>query len=220
MIPGGSTPRGIPPPPPLTAGQPSPIPPNLPEVTGEDWSLGPDTAPVQFLVYSDFQSANGALGLQALLETYDRHPDEIRVVLRHFPVLPQYDKDSLAGQAVEAAGRQGLFWPMARMLAFARDPWAVLPPEGFHEWLEEQAPLVGVDPGQFAADLASGRFAALMLEAFEEATAVGIPGVPTILVNGVPLRLSPTPLHLEFAVRIELLAPRQYMGPPAMTPLP
>ena len=197
--------------------EPSATPVPLPKVTGDDWSLGPQAAPAQFLVYSDFQSPNAALGLQALFETYDRHPDEIRVVLRHFPVLPEYDKDSLAGQAVEAAGRQGFFWQMARTLAFARDEWAVLPPEGFLEWLEEQAALVGLDAGEFAADLANGRFAALMLEAFQEANASGIPSVPTILLNGVPLRISPTPLNLEFAVRLEMLAQTQYPAAPAMT---
>jgi cyclophilin family peptidyl-prolyl cis-trans isomerase/protein-disulfide isomerase len=202
---------------PRPTAEPSATAVPLPEVTGDDWSLGPEAAPVVFLVYSDFQSPNAALGLQALFEAYDRHPDEIRVVLRHFPVLPRYDKDSLAGQAVEAAGRQGLFWQMARTLAFARDEWAVLSPEGFHEWLQEQAALVGLDPDEFAADLASGRFAALMLEAFQEATAAGIPGVPTVLLNGVPLRISPTPLDLEFAVRLELLAQSQYPAPPAMT---
>ena len=189
----------------------------LPAISRDDWALGPTAAPVQFLVYSDFQSGNAALGLQALFETYDRHPDQVAIVFRHFPVLPQYDKDSLAGQAAEAAGQQGLFWEMARMLAFRRDEWAVLSPEGFLEWVLEQAPLLGLDADEFGADLGSGRFAALMLDAFQEASAAGIPGVPTMWMNGAPLRISPTTLNFEFAVRLELLALQQVPTPPEMT---
>ena len=189
----------------------------LPAISRDDWALGPDAAPVQFVVYSDFQSANAALGLQALFDTYDRHPDQVRIVFRHFPVLPQYDKDSLAGQAAEAAGRQDLFWEMARLLAFRRDEWAVLSPQGFREWIEEQARMIGLDDDAFAADLESGRFAPLMLDAFQKAGAAGVPGVPTIWMNGAPLRISPTSLDLEFIVRIELLAGRQFPTPPEMT---
>jgi peptidylprolyl isomerase len=55
-----------------------------------------------------------------------------------------------------------------------------------------------------------------MVEAFQEASAAGIPGVPTVFLNGVPLRLSLTPLTLESAVRLELLALRQYDASPEM----
>jgi cyclophilin family peptidyl-prolyl cis-trans isomerase len=157
------------------------------------------------------------LGLADLLAVADRHPDEVQVVFRHFPVLPEYDKDSLAGQAAEAAGRQGLFWEMVRNLASRYPEWSVLPPEGFRQWLSEQASDVGLDPSAFADDLDRGRFAPLMVEAFQEASEAGIPGVPTVFLNGVPLRLSLTPLNLESAVRLELLAQDQFEAEPPVT---
>jgi cyclophilin family peptidyl-prolyl cis-trans isomerase/protein-disulfide isomerase len=195
--------------------EPTSVP--IPPVASDDWMLGPDGAPVELLVYADFQSPNSALGLSDLLGVYDRHPDDVQIVFRHFPFLPEYDKDSLAGQAVEAAGRQGLFWEMVRTLAADFPEWSVLPPDGFRQWLGEQAPALGLDPEEFAADLDGGRFAPLMVEAFQESSAAGIPGVPTVFLNGVPLRLSLTPLNLESAVRLELLAQDQYDSPPAMT---
>ncbi len=207
-----SAPTSTAPPEPLAAPTLAPIP----SVSPDDWRLGPDDAPVELLVYADFQSPNAALGLGDLLGVYDRHPDEVQLVFRHFPVLPEYDKDSLAGQAVEAAGRQGLFWEMTRILASRYPEWSVLPPEGFRQWLEEQAPLIGLDLVDFVADLDGGRFAPLMVAAFQEASAAGIPGVPTVFLNGVPLRLSLTPLNLESAVRLELLALRQYDASPGM----
>lgn len=198
-----------------SAAEPTSIP--VPPVTPEDWSLGPEEAPVELLVYADFQSPNAALGLADLLAVADRHPDEVRIVFRHFPILPEYDKDALAGQAVEAAGRQGLFWEMVRFLASNYTEWSVLPPESFRQWLEEQAAAVGLDATAFAADLASGRFAPLMVEAFQESSDAGIPGVPTVFLNGVPIRVSLTPLNLEAAVRLELLAQRQFEAAPPMT---
>jgi cyclophilin family peptidyl-prolyl cis-trans isomerase/protein-disulfide isomerase len=199
---------------PLSAREPTPIP--IPPVTPDDWSLGPEGAPVELLAYADFQSPNAALGLADLLDLADRHPDDVQLVFRHYPILPEYDKDSLAGQAVEAAGRQGLFWEMVRFLTSNYAEWSVLPAETFRMWLEEQAPSVGLDGEAFAADLGGGRFAPLMVQAFQEASDAGIPGVPTVLMNGIPLRLSPTPLNLEAAVRLELLAQDQFEAAPPM----
>jgi cyclophilin family peptidyl-prolyl cis-trans isomerase/protein-disulfide isomerase len=195
--------------------EPTAVP--IPPVGPDDWRLGPDGASVELLAYADFQSPNSALGLADLLGVYDRHPEEIQLVFRQFPVLPEYDKDSLAGQAAEAAGRQGLFWEMVRRLASDYPEWSVLPPEGFREWLAEQAPGIGLDPAAFAADLDGGRFAPLMVEAFQVASEAGIPGVPTVFLNGVPLRLSLTPLNLESSVRLEQLAQRQYDEAPPLT---
>ena len=171
---------------------------------------------MELLVYADFQSPNSALGLADLIEVADRHPEEVQVVFRHFPVLPEYDKDSLAGQAAEAAGRQDLFWEMVRILATRYPEWSVLPPEGFRQWLSEQAAGVGLDPSAFADDLDRGRFAPLMVEAFQEASAAGIPGVPTVFFNGVPLRMSLNPINLELAVRLELLAQDTFEAEPPM----
>lgn len=189
----------------------------LPAITGDDWSLGAADAPAEFLIYSDFQSPNAALGLQSLLDVYDRHPQDVRLVLRHFPVVAEFDKDSLAAQAAEAAGRQGDFWAMVRLLAGRHAEWSVLPPESFGGWLEAQAPDLGLDPESLRDDLRAGRYAALMVEAFQQANALGIPGVPTILLNGVPLRVAPSPLEVEAAARLEILAARQFPTAPEMT---
>jgi cyclophilin family peptidyl-prolyl cis-trans isomerase/protein-disulfide isomerase len=197
---------------PIATGTPTPIP--IPTVSAEEWSLGPAGAPIEFLVYSDFQSPNAAFGLLSLLTAYDRHPGDLRIVFRQFPVLPEYDKDSLAGQAAEAAGRQGLFWPMVRLLAEQYQDWSVLPPDGFTEWLNERVPSLGVDLESFQQDMSTGRYAALMVSDFQEASALGVPGVPTIFMNGVPLRFSPTPLQVESAVRLELLASETFAEPP------
>lgn len=204
---------------------PSPRPPSDPTATPfllplpgpDDWALGPPGAPAEFLIYSDLQSPNAALGLQSLLDVFDRHPDEVRLVFRHFPVVSQYDKDSLAGQAVEAAGRQGAFWPMVRLLTDRHAEWSVLPPESFAGWVQEQASTADLDPLALMDDLASGRYTGLMVQAFQEATALGIPGVPTILLNGAPLRVAPTPLDLESATRLAILAAHQFPGAPEMT---
>ena len=194
--------------------EPTSVP--IPPITSDDWRLGPDGAPVELLVYADFQSPNSALGLTDLIAVADRHTDDVQLIFRHFPILPEFDKDSLAGQAAEAAGRQGLFWEMVRFLTTNYPEWSVLPPEGFRRWLGEHAASMGLDGAAFAADLDSGRFAPLMVGAFQEGSDSGIPGVPTVFLNRVPVRLSLTPLNLEAAVRLELLAGRQFEAVPPM----
>jgi peptidyl-prolyl cis-trans isomerase B (cyclophilin B) len=152
--------------------------------------------------------------LAVVFEVVDRHPGQVELVFRHFPVVAEFDKDSLAGQAAEAAGRQGLFWEMARLLVERHAEWSILPPEGFREWLYEESASLGLDPSEFRSDIDGGRYAAFLAEAFHLASTAGVPGLPTILLNGVPLRLAPTEINLESAVRLDLLASRQFVEEP------
>ncbi len=189
----------------------------VPTVSSADHRLGPPGAPVRILVYSDFQSNTAAQGLRVLFQVVDLHPEEVELAFRHYPVVAEFDKDSIAGQAVEAAGRQDLFWEMARLLVDRHAEWSVLPPESFRSWLYEQSSGLGLEPTAFRQDIDGGRYTAYLADAFHQATSAGIPGLPTIFLNGVVLRFSPTALNLESAVRLEILGTRQFPEEPPLT---
>lgn len=189
----------------------------LPDVSLSDWSLGPDGAPATLLVYSDFQSSGAADLLQTLFSLTDRHPDDLRLVFRHLPLVHAFDKDSLAGQAAEAAGALGGFWQMARALAERRAEWSVLPPGDFVPWVTDLAGELGLDVEAFRSDLDNGRYAAFMMATYEEAIASGLPGGPVLYLNGSLVRVPPTPLNLEAAVRLQVLSASTFQNPPAMS---
>jgi len=202
-----------------TSTRPPPAPTllPLPEISPSDWSLGPLEAPAALLVYADFQSPGSVNVLRAALQLADAHPEALRLVIRHLPLIPSFDKDSLAGQAVEAAGAQGEFWPMTRALVERHAEWSVQSPEDFREWLIALAGELGLEVSAFKADLDNGRYAAFMLASYEDAVASGLPGPPVMFLNSLLFRVPPTQENLEAAVRLEILASQAYPEPPTIT---
>ena len=72
----------------------------LPAINDKDWSRGPENAILTLLVYSDFQCPYCSMAGRILKELEVSHPDEVRVIYRHFP-LPSHDKALIAAQAAE-----------------------------------------------------------------------------------------------------------------------
>jgi len=145
------------------------------------------------------------------------HPNDVRLVYRHFP-LDFHDKARLAAQAAEAAGLQGKFWEMHELL-YARFPeWRNSPPDDFRRTLNGYAAEVGLDAGRFAADLESDAVLAKVEAAYRSATTIGgtgLPGTPFLVINDRPLDQN---IRLEFwildaIVKLELLKDRQFQRP-------
>jgi hypothetical protein len=185
-------------------------------VSDEDWSLGPANAPATLLVYADFQSPESVNVLRGLFFVSDEHPDDFRLVFRHLPVVPSYDKDSLAGQAVEAAGAQGRFWQATRTLVDRYEEWSVLAPRDFRMWLDSLAAELDLDDRQFSDDIDNGRYAAFMMASYQDALASGLPGPPLLFLNGNLYRIPPTLQNMEASVRLEIVAARAFSEAPEM----
>jgi cyclophilin family peptidyl-prolyl cis-trans isomerase len=145
--------------------------------------------------------------LAQLQETY---PEQIRVVYRHFPLLSIHDKAALAAQASEAAGKQGEFWPMHDLLFEKQADWSDMSPEGFQEWLVEQAQTLDLNTGQFSADLVSEDIQKQVQDAWEYGQEIGLPGTPFLLINGGYYGGPRDPWNMEAIVKMVLLEDRQY----------
>ncbi len=151
-----------------------------------------------------------------LAQLEGNHPDDLRVVYRHFPLVTIHDKAALAGQAAELAGEQGAFWPMHDLLYERHEEWTDLAPAEFQEWILDAAEELQLDREQFRNGIETGRFYEEMLQAFARGVNSGIPGTPFLLINGIPYRLPDELNYLEAVVRVEALAARQLPGPPPM----
>lgn len=144
------------------------------------------------------------------------YPDDVRLVFRHLPLISIHDKASLAHQAAEAAGAQGMFWEMSDVLFERRDEWAGLSEGEFRQTLVGYAQEIGLpDGGRFEADLANGTYAAEMGAHFNDAIAAGVNSTPTVFLNGIPLQGNVIdPVYLQNAVETILLASRYPEAPP------
>lgn len=151
-----------------------------------------------------------------LVQLEEWHPEDIRTVYRHFPLLSIHDKASLAGQAAEAAGAQGSFWAMHDLLFGQYSEWARLSPEDFKQWLSTAAEELEIDVQRFQNDIESGQYALEMEEAFYQGIASGIPGTPFLFLNGSLYQVEPSLTNLEAYIRLELLTEEQYDEYPPM----
>jgi cyclophilin family peptidyl-prolyl cis-trans isomerase/protein-disulfide isomerase len=188
----------------------------FPPPSSADWSVGPDTASVTFMEYSDFQCPYCAMLATVLTQLHQAYPDEVRVIFRHFP-LPAHDKSLLSAQAAEAAGKQGKFMEMYDFLFAQQNTWSIMSVEDFNSWLKTQAPTLGLNGDQFNADLTNPEIVMKITQAQQEGQKVGIPGTPFILINGKPYQGPRDLENLTAIVKLFDLQKRQFEQCPPMT---
>jgi len=172
--------------------------PGLPEVTDEDYVLGPADAPVTFMVYSDPQCPFCAPFDPLMDEIAEEYPEDVRIVFRFFP-LNFHDKALLASQAMVAAGLQGKFHEFRQWIYFYQtknpnDPklnaipdsdfWSTVEPDDFDEWLRDRVSQLGLDPDQLISDMYNEDVVNKVQSATESARNIKVPGTPFLLING------------------------------------
>ncbi|MBN2385537.1 MAG: peptidylprolyl isomerase [Anaerolineales bacterium] len=187
-------------------------------INPDDHADGPAEAPVTILAFGDYQClgcAVLAIELQVLRST---HPEQVRLVYRHFPVPAAFDKSALAVGAAEAADLQDHFWEMHDLLYARQNEWTGLEPEAFHRWLVEAAAGLGLDPARFESDLAGETVAARVEAAVQFAAGVQSPSLPLLFINSTaPYTGLIDYASLEAMVGLSLLQPRRLSACPPMS---
>ena len=152
------------------------------ERTAQDAALGPAAAPVDLIVFGDFQSADYARFAAVFGRVRATYGDRVRIGFKHLPP-PDNPASIQAAQAAQCANVQGRFWPFHDAL-LSRP--AVL--DAFR--LRQAAGEAGLDGDRFNACLASGATRRTIMDALDEAIRYGLHVSPSFLVNG---RLAPEP---------------------------
>ena len=184
-------------------------------VSANEHIQGPASAYLTVVEYSDFQCTACAKFALLMAQIQQKHPRDIRIVFRNYPLITLHDKAALATQAAEAASLQGKFWQMHDLLFQKQSDWIKLDKANFQAWLAGKAASLGLDPAKFAADLASPAIAAIPVQALKDGFKIAIPYTPFILVNGEILKWQPTLLdELDEIIRLDLLPEHQFHSCP------
>jgi protein-disulfide isomerase len=143
-------------------------------------SIGPETAAVTIVEFSDFQCPFcGRVG-PTLRKIEEEYGDQVRIVFKHQP-LDFHAKAPAAHAAAEAAHRQGKFWEMHDKI-FANQKQ--MSPEKYTEYATE----LGLDVEQFEKDMASAEVKSRVDADKKEAAKLGSTGTPAFFINGLNLR--------------------------------
>jgi predicted DsbA family dithiol-disulfide isomerase len=138
--------------------------------------LGPADAPVQLVVYSDFQCGFCRQLAPALRKLQAEFPRDVVIVFRNFP-LNIHPRAFPAAVAAECAGEQGAFWEYHDKL-FAETG------DLDETKLVDLAKSLGLDEARFTTCLNSTRPHQQVEADLREAAVLDLPGAPTVFLNG------------------------------------
>jgi len=146
----------------------------------DDPSLGPATATVSVVEFTDFQCPACAAMHPVLEEVQKVYKEKVRFVVRDFP-LTMHANARKAAEAANAAQAQGKFFEYTALL-FKRQKALDVPS------LKKYATEIGLNRAAFDAALDSGKYAAEVQHDVSDGEVYGVNSTPTIFVNGVVLR--------------------------------
>ena len=140
-------------------------------------SLGPDSASVTLVEFSDFQCPFCSRAVPTIKALREKYPDDLRVVYRHMP-LSFHANARPAAIAAACADAQGLFWPYHDRLFEQQQALS-------GDDLMAHAEAVGLEKEAFATCLEDPATAATVDADSLAARDAGVTGTPAFFVNGV-----------------------------------
>jgi protein-disulfide isomerase len=153
---------------------PDPLDPPLGD---RDHVEGPPDAPLELVMYGDFQCPFCSAAQPILRRVRDRLDGRLRFAFRHFP-LPEVHPDARrAAEASEAAAAQGAFWPMHDALYAAGGNLGL-------DAILAAAAALGLDVERMRAELDGGTHAERVEIDVRSGRAAGISGTPTFFAQG------------------------------------
>jgi protein-disulfide isomerase len=160
---------------PVIAGKPDPAAIYRVEL-GDAQTIGPDTALVTIVTFSDFQCPYCSRVSPTIEELRKDYGADLRYAFKHNP-LPMHKNARAAAIAAEAAGEQGKFWEMHdKLFANSRD----LTEKNFIAWARE----LKLDVKRFERDLASTAIGERVDRHQRQANDLGARGTPAFFING------------------------------------
>lgn len=142
-----------------------------------DHVRGERGAPLELVMFGDFQCPF-CLGAQSVLSRVrDRLGDRLVFAFRHLPIPERHPLAPLAAEASEAAAAQGSFWEL-------HDELYANQPKLSRETILELAGDLGLDVERMTSEIDSGAHRDRIARDVASAEASGVTGTPTFFTNG------------------------------------
>lgn len=145
-------------------------------VNDRDHTTGPMDASVIVVNYGDYQCPDCHQLHRQVQKLIDKLANRVRFVYRHFPLVKVHPDALRAAEAAEAAGAQGKFWEMHRLLYTSPDK---LKDRDLHR----HAKAIGLDVDRFDREMVDSTYASQILKDYYHAITYGISGTPTTFIN-------------------------------------
>ncbi len=140
-----------------------------------DWAFGPEDASVTIVEYFDYRCDFCKIGHDALDEALQKHSDDVRVILKPFPVVEPGVSQAVA-KFVMAASYQGRFLDLHNALLAKGLPVS-------KEDVKQMADIMGLDVQKMEEDAKSDAIGETIKKNIKEGMYIGITAVPAFLIN-------------------------------------
>lgn len=151
------------------------------EVTASDWTKGAQNPKVTLVEYSDFQCPACAAYFEMIEQAITEYGDRLSFTYRHFP-LTQHKNALAASYASEAAGKQGKFWEMHKLIFEHQADWAE--ENNASEIFKGYAQELKLDLARFATDVVSTEIKDAVAHDKETGVRSGVDSTPSFYLNG------------------------------------
>jgi NhaA family Na+:H+ antiporter len=148
-----------------------------PPLGPDDHVDGPADAPLELVMYGDFQCRYCSAAQGILRRVRDRLEGRLRFAFRQYPIPEVHPDAERAAEASEAAAAQGAFWPMHDAL------YALGGRLGLDDVVGAAA-RIGLDAERVRDELERGVWAERVARDKASGEAGGVQGTPTFFVNG------------------------------------
>ena len=152
-------------------------------------TVGPDNAPVQVIVFSDFMCPGcraWATQFEPIIKNEFVANGKVRYTYYDFPLVPAHRFSMLAARAARCAGDQNKFWEYHDMLFGRQDQWSYGQDMPTNQLLQYGTEL-GLNAGDFESCVRSDKHAQLVSANKKLGDTLGVGGTPTVYVNGKKL---------------------------------
>jgi len=146
-------------------------------------TLGNSEAPVTIVEFLDPACEACRAFYPIVKDVLLKNPDRVRLVLRYAPFHRGADK---VVALLDAARRQGKFWPALEVLLATQDQWAPNHTAQV-ELAWKQLERLGLDPVRLRADMESPASAQIVAQDLADARTLNVDKTPSFFVNGRPL---------------------------------
>ncbi|HEU4977940.1 MAG TPA: DsbA family protein [Solirubrobacteraceae bacterium] len=146
----------------------------------DDHVAGDRSAPLQLVMYGDFQCPYCTAAQPILARVRDRLGERLLFAFRHFPLSEIHPDAERAAEVAEAAAAQGAFWEMHDALYRLRGELGERDVLG-------AARKLGLDARRIEAELRDGVHAARVQRDLESGRGSGVHGTPGFFANGAQL---------------------------------
>ena len=150
----------------------------VPPLDGDDHVKGPDDAPLELVMFGDFQCPYCLASQAVLRRVFDRVEQPLRFAFRHLPVTARHPLAGVAAEASEAAAAQGRFWDLHDALYEAQ------PRLTDEAVVFDVAAGIGLNAERVRRELEEGRWQSRVERDVRSAEASGARGTPAFFVNG------------------------------------